>query len=114
LNYYNEGVIMSTATLETEECKVVPLPAGSKNYKLDARVRCDHSATVGNEYHAFGKSAISCGSQSYVQATLKTGSSLYFCKHHAEAVEPTLKPLCKEWYTEESRLIEDRKTGSEN
>lgn len=105
---------MSTATLELEECKLVELPKGSKEYKLDARVRCDHSAKVGSEYTAGGKTAISCGSQSYVQATLKTGGELYFCKHHAEAVAPNLKPLCKEWYTEESRLIEDRKTGSEN
>lgn len=105
---------MSIAVLEQEECKLVELPVGSKTYKLDARVRCDHSATVGTEYTVDGKSAISCGSQSYVQATLRSGGELYFCKHHAEAVAPTLKPLCKEWYTEENRLIEDRKTGSEN
>jgi len=105
---------MSTATLEIEECKLVELKKGSPNYKLDARIRCDHSATVGSEYTVEGKTAITCGSQSYVQATLRTGGSLYFCKHHAEAVKPNLKPLCKEWYTEENRLDEDRKTGSEN
>jgi hypothetical protein len=106
---------MSTATLVTEEeCELVELPMDSKTYKLDARVRCDHSATVGQEYSAFGETAISCGSQSYVEATLKTGGSLYFCKHHAEAVAPVLKPLCKKWYTEENRLREDRKKGSEN
>lgn len=105
---------MSTATLELEDCTIVELPVDSAEYKLDARIRCDHSATVGSEYTANGKTGISCGSQSYVQATLRTGGELYFCKHHAEAVAPTLKPLCKEWYTEENRLIENRKTGSEN
>jgi len=105
---------MSTAVLEQEECKLVELPVGSPTYKLDARVRCDHSATVGSEYTVEGKTAISCGSQSYVQVTLRSGGGLTFCKHHAEAVAPTLKPLCKEWYTEENRLIEVRTTGSEN
>jgi hypothetical protein len=104
---------MSVATLEVEECAIVELKDDTQ-YVLDARVRCDHSATVGSEYEAFGKTAISCGSQSYVRATLRSGSELYFCKHHAEAVEPKLKPLCKEWYTEETRLREDRKKGSEN
>lgn len=105
---------MSTAVLKQEECKLVELPVGSKTYKLDARVRCDHSATVGSEYTVGDMTAISCGSQSYVEATLKTGGELYFCHHHAEAVKPYLKPLCRKWYTEENRLIEDRKTGSEN
>ena len=104
---------MSTATLELEECKIVELKDDTK-YVLDARVRCDHSATVGSEYTIDGKTGISCGSQSYVRATLRTGGELYFCKHHAESVEPNLKPLCKEWYTEASRLIENRKVGSEN
>jgi hypothetical protein len=105
---------MSTATLEIEECKLVELPANIPTYQLDARVRCDHSATVGTEYTVDGKTAISCGSQSYVKATLRSGGELFFCKHHAEAVKPTLKPQCREWYTEESRLSEDRKKGSEN
>ena len=105
---------MSTATLETEECELVELKKDSPTYKLDARIRCDHSATVGTEYTVGDRTAITCGSQSYVQATLRSGGELYFCKHHAEAVKPALKPLCKKWYTEESRLIEDRKTGSEN
>lgn len=104
---------MSTATLEIEECKLVELEDDTK-YVLDARVRCDHSATVGSEYTVNGKTGISCGSQSYVRATLRTGGELYFCKHHAETVEPNLKPLCSEWYTEEKRLREDRKKGSEN
>lgn len=105
---------MSAATLEIEECKVVPLK-NDKDYKLDARKRCDHSATVGAEYTANGKTAISCGSQSYVKVTLRSGAGeLYFCKHHADKVEPNLKPLASEWYTEESRLREDRKKGSEN
>jgi hypothetical protein len=113
LNYNNEGVIMSTATLELEECKNTELE-NDDEYLLDARVRCDHSAKVGSEYEAFGKTAITCGSQSYVRATLRSGGELFFCKHHAESVEPSLKPLCKEWYTEASRLREDRKKGSEN
>lgn len=104
---------MSTATLELEECKLTELEDDTK-YLLDARVRCDHSATVGSEYTVGDKSGISCGSQSYVRATLRSGGELFFCKHHAEAVEPNLKPLCKEWYTEASRLIENRKVGSEN
>lgn len=104
---------MSVATLEIEECKDTKLEDEAK-YLLDARVRCDHSATVGSEYTVDGKTAISCGSQSYVRATLRSGGELYFCKHHAEAVKPVLKPQCKEWYTEESRLEEDRKKGSEN
>lgn len=104
-----------TATLVQEsELVELELPVGSPNYKLSALFRCDHSATVGNEYSAGGRTGISCGAQSYIRATLKTGSELYFCKHHANAVSDTLKPLCKEWYTEASRLIENRKTGSEN
>lgn len=104
---------MSTATLELEECAIVELTDDTK-YLLDARIRCDHSATVGSEYEAFGRAGISCGSQSYIRVTLRTGGELYFCKHHGEAVEPYLKPLSKEWYTEVSRLREDRKKGSEN
>jgi hypothetical protein len=104
---------MSTATLELEECKIVELKDDTK-YVLDARVRCDHSATVGSEYTAGDRTGISCGSQSYVRATLRSGGELFFCKHHAETVESKLKPQCSEWYTEESRLREDRKKGSEN
>lgn len=103
-----------TATLVQETDNIVELPEGSPDYKLSALFRCDHSATVGTEYTAGGRTGISCGSQSYVRATLKTGGELYFCKHHANAVEPNLRPISKEWYTEASRLIENRKTGSEN
>lgn len=104
-----------TATLETETPdNLVELPVGSPDYVLDARVRCDHSAKVGSEYTAGGKTGISCGSQSYVRATLKSGGELFFCKHHAEKVEAKLRPISKEWYTETNRLIENRKTGSEN
>lgn len=103
-----------TATLETETDNLVELPIGSPDYVLDARVRCDHSATVGSEYTVDGKTGISCGSQSYVRATLKTGGELFFCKHHAEAVEPKLRPISKEWYTETNRLIQDKTKGSEN
>lgn len=105
---------MPIPTLEREDCKLVELPRTSVKYLLDARIRCDHSATVGTEYTAGGRTAISCGSQSYVRATLHSGGELYFCKHHAEAVAPILKLQCSEWYTEESRLREDRKKGSEN
>ena len=105
---------MSTAVLAQEECTLVELPVGSPDYKLSALFRCDHSAKVGTEYHAFGKTAISCGAQSYIKATLKSGGELYFCHHHANAVESVLKPQCSEWYTETNRLIEDRKKGSEN
>lgn len=104
---------MSTATLELETCADTELENAAE-YLLDARVRCDHSATVGSEYTVGTKTGISCGSQSYVRATLRSGGELYFCKHHAETVKTNLKPLCKEWYTEESRLREDRKKGSEN
>lgn len=105
---------MSTAVLEQEECKLTELPVGSPKYLLDARIRCDHSAKVGSEYEVKGRTAISCGSQSYVRATLRSGSELFFCKHHAALVAPNLKPLCSEWYSEENRLIEDRKVGPEN
>lgn len=104
---------MSTATLELETCADTELENDAE-YLLDARVRCDHSATVGSEYTVGTKTGISCGSQSYVRATLRSGGELFFCKHHAETVKPNLKPLCKEWYTEEARLIENRKQGSEN
>lgn len=91
---------MSTvAVLEEQEVEVVELPKGSKNYLLSALFRCDHG---------------DCGAQSYIRATLKSGGELFFCGHHAHALEANLKPQCKEWYTEENRLIEDRKTGSEN
>jgi hypothetical protein len=103
-----------TATLVQETDNLVELPVGSPNYKLSALFRCDHSATVGTEYSAGGRTGISCGSQSYIKATLKAGGELFFCKHHANAVEEKLKPMCSEWYTEANRLIENRKQGSEN
>lgn len=96
------------------ECEIVKLPEDSEEYELDARIRCDHSATVGSEYTAGGKTGITCGSQSYIKATLKSGGQLFFCKHHGDKVESALKPISKQWYTEEARLIENRKTGSEN
>lgn len=87
------------------ECEIIKLAEDSPDYKLDARIRCDHSSTVGGS---------SCGAQSYIQVTLKSGGELTFCKHHADKVEVKLKPISKTWYTEESRLIENRKEGSEN
>jgi hypothetical protein len=113
LNYNNEGVTMSTETKTAEpivetaeaECELIELDADSEDYKLDARIRCDHSSTVGRS---------TCGAQSYIQVTLKSGGELFFCKHHGNKVEAKLKPISKTWYTEESRLIENRKQGSEN
>lgn len=94
------SVTTETPTIEVDApCEVVALEADSKDYILDARVRCDHSE---------------CNAQSYVQVTLKSDGTLCFCAHHAAKVAPSLKPLAKKWYTEEARLIENRKTGSEN
>lgn len=93
-------------TAETEEETAVAssidleLEVGDhENAILDARFRCDHSG---------------CGAQAYVRATLKDERQLYFCGHHAKRVRSVLHPLCSEWYSETNRLIEDKKTGSEN
>jgi hypothetical protein len=93
-------VIEQDAELKETELEV------DSEYLFDARVRCDHPAIEGI--------TTSCGAQSYVRATLRSGGELFFCSHHADAVADNLKPLCAEWYSEKSRLIENRKTGSEN
>ncbi len=87
------------------ECEIIRLKQDSETYELDARIRCDHGSTVGLS---------TCGAQSYVKVTLKSDGELFFCKHHADQEEAFLKPISKTWYTEEARLIENRKTGSEN
>lgn len=85
---------MSTATLT----KKIELAVGDhKHSVLDARFRCDK-----------------CGAQAYVRTTLNSGSSLYWCGHHAKTYEAGLRPHVKEWYSELNRLVEDRKKGSEN
>lgn len=90
----------------SDELKIIELEAGSKNFQFDTRHRCDHSGIEGT--------STSCGAQAYVRATLKDERELIFCSHHANEVEAVLKPLCSEWYSETSRLIHDRKKGSEN
>lgn len=86
------------AVLEKIELKV----GDHKHSVLDARFRCDR-----------------CGAQAYVRVTLKKkkkneSGELYWCGHHADKYEAVLKPKCSEWYSERNRLVEDRKTGSEN
>lgn len=95
-------------TIEAE-CEIIKLEQDSPDYLLHAGFPCDHSATVGSEYTAFGKTGISCGKQAYIRVTLKSGGELIFCKHHGDKVESALKPISKTWYTEESRLIENKK-----
>lgn len=88
---------MTTAVL-TPECTIVEFdPEESEPVKLDARWRCDR-----------------CSAQAYVLATLRSGGQLAFCMHHANEYSSALIPLCSEWYSETSRLKEDRKKGSEN
>ncbi|QFG12905.1 hypothetical protein PBI_MIMI_183 [Arthrobacter phage Mimi] len=65
--------------------------------QLDARFRCDK-----------------CGAQAYVKTVLTSGLPLFWCGHHAKAYEKALTPITAEWYSEEVRLKEDRKKGSEN
>ena len=48
-----------------------------------------------------------CGAQAYVRAVLETsGGELFFCGHHARAVEAKLRPLTTEWQDETGRLNE--------
>jgi len=94
------------ATEVSDELKVIELEANSKKFEFDTRHRCDHSGVEGT--------STSCGAQAYIRATLKNGDTLIFCSHHANEVEAALKPLCSEWYSETSRLVHDRKKGSEN
>lgn len=70
----------------------------TKNFILDATNRCDR-----------------CGAQAYVMVTLTDGKGdLYFCRHHARKWEKPLKEIAETWYSEESRLSENKKQGSEN
>jgi hypothetical protein len=97
---------MSTTVLAPKiECKDVALKAGDKAYKFHTGFRCDHSSTVGLS---------TCGAQAYVAYTLRSGGELLFCLHHAKEEDPFLRPISTKRYTEESRLVEDRKKGSEN
>lgn len=66
---------------------------------LDARYRCDK-----------------CDAQAYVRTILESNNALYWCGHHAKAYIPLMKTqgVLQESYSEEVRLIEDRKKGSEN
>ena len=72
------------------------LPEGSTKFRLNASYRCDK-----------------CSAQAYVNVTLATGE-LFFCMHHANQYELALMPFVISWYSEEKRLIENRKVGSEN
>ena len=48
-----------------------------------------------------------CGAQAFVRAVLETsGGELFFCGHHARAVEEKLRPLTNEWQDETARLYE--------
>lgn len=81
------------------ECTIVEFnPEAKTPAKLDTRIRCDR-----------------CSAQAYVLVTLReSGLPLSFCMHHANAYSNALMPLASEWYSETSRLKEDRKKGSEN
>jgi hypothetical protein len=91
---------------QPEEFEEIHLEPNSKEFQFDTRHRCDHSGIAGT--------STSCGAQAYIRATLKDERELLFCSHHADAVEPVLKPLCSKWYSETSRLVHNRKKGSEN
>ena len=56
-----------------------------------------------------------CGAQAYVEVTLATGT-LLFCLHDSRIVRPQLEKqqILVKWYSEEDRLKENRKQGSEN
>jgi transcription elongation factor Elf1 len=90
---------MSTATLEkTFEFSELKEAFRDKP-ELDARFRCDR-----------------CGAQAYVRTTLESENSLYWCGHHAKMFIPIMdgQGVLRKVYSEEVRLKEDRKTGSEN
>jgi len=57
-----------------------------------------------------------CGAQAYVRHTLESGNELQWCLHHAKMYRPIMEAQGVLWkaYTEEARLVEDRKKGSEN
>lgn len=81
-----------------------PLPIEKKRWdpktepKINALFRCDK-----------------CSAQAYVEIRMaESGLPLYFCVHHSKTYEKQLDGLYTDWYTEEDRLIENRKQGSEN
>lgn len=66
--------------------------------KLNALVRCDK-----------------CSAQAYVEIRMAgSGLPLTFCVHHSRRYKPHLVGQYSDWYSEESRLVENRKQGSEN
>lgn len=90
---------MSVATLE-ETIEFSELKEAFRDKPvLDARFRCDR-----------------CGAQAYVRTTLESGNDLDWCSHHAKTYIPVMKAqgVLKKIYSEEIRLQEDRKQGSEN
>lgn len=88
-----------TATLEAPAgTNFVNFDGDKDKPKLDATFRCD-----------------SCGAQAYVMVTFRSSDlQLLFCSHHANKHREAMLPLLSEWYSETSRLDEDRKKGSEN
>ena len=85
---------MTAAVLDRK----VEIVEATKDFILNATYRCDR-----------------CGSQAYVMVTLMDNKGdLYFCRHHAHKWEEPLKALAETWYSEESRLNENKKQGSEN
>lgn len=90
---------MSVATLEKTVDFSELKEAFRDKPELDARFRCDR-----------------CGAQAYVRTTLESENNLYWCGHHAKAYIPLMKEqgILSKIYSEEIRLQEDRKKGSEN
>ena len=82
-------VVETTALTDEDRDKAV----------LDARFRCDR-----------------CGAQAYVRTILESNNALYWCGHHAKTYIPQMmaQDVLQETYSEEIRLLEDRKVGSEN
>jgi hypothetical protein len=90
---------MSTAT-KTRQIDETALTEEQRDKAvLDARYRCDR-----------------CGAQAYVRTILESNNALYWCGHHAKTYIPLMKAqdVLRETYSEEIRLIENRKQGSEN
>jgi hypothetical protein len=85
-------------TVVAAEAPTVEVVEATKNYVLNAKHRCD-----------------GCGAQAYVMVTLRSGAGdLYFCRHHAHKHESALLLVAETWYSEESKLKENKKQGSEN
>lgn len=88
---------MTVDTQEKNEVDRTSLPENDPNYILNANFRCDK-----------------CYAQSYVRVTLVSGNELYFCAHHARKYEEALLAVTVKWYSEESRLIENKLVGTVN